>query len=107
MVVEDLLFSRHAECKQPFSSEYLLTEESGSAAAFVPEVLDSQKQLNLGEVMDDSKSPWGGGPESETKLNKGNSVAPLSFCRFWGKLSGFPHHLEKQRRIPTVFYNIV
>jgi len=42
--------------KKPFSSEYLLTEESGSAAAFLPKVLDSQKQLNLGEVMDDSKS---------------------------------------------------
>lgn len=34
--------------------EYLLTQESCSAASFLPEVLHSQKQLNRSELMDDS-----------------------------------------------------
>ena len=52
-------------------SEYLLTQESCTAASLLPEVLDSQKQLNLSEVMDDSKSLQGGGPKTETQLKKG------------------------------------
>jgi len=62
-------------------SEYLLTQESCTAASFLPEELHSQKQLKGDEVTNE--------PRRRPK-NKGMTVPPLTLCLFPGKLSGMP-----------------
>lgn len=75
--------------------EYLLTQEFCPAASFLPEVLHSQKQLKLSEVMDDSKSLWGVGPKKWNSIKQGGRLyLHCHSAYFTANARDFPNHLE-------------
>lgn len=75
--------------------EYLLTQESCTAASSLPEVLHSQEQLNLSEVMDDSKSLRGGGPKNWNAIKQGEHCASAVILHISIQTLGIsPRHLE-------------